>query len=256
MPRAPAQPTRSAPPHFPLDTLGPVLAACKVPQGAFAPDATWDQTYGVYTLTGRGTKVGTVKLGRAVGAKGAMRLAIRYNRSLSGGSQRIVGTIHSRTGDLLPAPRQWEFQSEVFDAAGKPVAHTKQAKTGTLAGGVVRIKSPGGVEAHKIAGPCAITWALFSVVQMLPGEKTQLPAFTLIDHYDQIKPDYRISYRKTLDVAVGKKTVRLTAYDQIGRGNVPWVYWVDDNHRLLLVVAGLEAYVLETSRQESPHLPT
>ena len=249
MPRPPLQPTRPAPPHFPLDTLGPVLAACKVPQGKFAPSAAWEQTYGIYTLTGRGSKVGTVKLNWAVGAKGATRLAVRCDRSLSGGSQRTVGTIYSRTGDLLPAPRRWEFVSEVFDAGGKPVAHTKQAKTGTLADAWVRSKGPGGVVTHKITGTCAINWALFSVVQALPGEKTEAQTFTLIDHYDQIKPDCRISYRKTLDVKIGKETVRLTAYDQVGRGNVPWVYWVDPNGRLLLVVAGLEAYVIETSRQ-------
>lgn len=101
-----------------------------------------------------------------------------------------------------------------------------------------------------------MNWALFDVVQRLGGEKTKLPAFTLIGHFDQVKLDYKSTYRKAMPVKIGKKTVRMTAYDQIWRGNVPWVYWVDENRRLLLVVAGLEAYVLEASQQQSPHLPT
>ena len=158
MARAPAQPTRPAPAHFPLDTLGPVLTKSKIPEGKFVPGAAWKQTYGAYTLTGRGARVGTLDLDRTVDVRGGTHLAVRYERNLSGGTQRIVGVIHSRMGDTLSQPRQWSFQSGVFGAAGKPVAYTKQAKSGTLADGVVRIKGPGGVVTHKIAGPCAINW--------------------------------------------------------------------------------------------------
>lgn len=245
-------PTSLLPEHFPLDTLGPVLGLCKVPTGKFTPDAAWIHTYGVYTLTGRGARVGKLELRRTLDVRGGAANHVRYDRSLTGGSQQTAGTIRTRAGDELNQPRQWSFQTRLLDAAGKPLAHTRQSKAGTLADGVVRIKDSAGTTQYKIAGPCAMNWALFDVVQRLDREKTRALSFTLMDHFDQIKPGYVLSYRKTADVAVGKATVRLSAYDQLGRGNVPWVYWVDGHGRLLVVVAGLEAYMLETSEQPPP----
>jgi len=50
--------------------------------------------------------------------------------------------------------------------------------------------------------------------------------------------------RKTYMAKEGGRDVRLHAYSQVGRGIVPWVYWVDEQGRLLFIVAGLEGYVL------------
>jgi len=247
-------PTQPMPEHFPLDSLGPLLARYKPPGGQFAPAAAWTQTYGVYTLAGRspaggGRRVGRVELKRAVGSKGAAALHVRYDRSLTGGAHRTAGTIHTRADDTLNQPRTWTFQTQLLDAGGKPILHTRQSKTGTFADGVVQIKDAAGTKRHKVPGRCLMNWALFDTVQRLAGEKTEPIAFTLIDHFDQVKGGYTLSCRKTLGVAVGGRTIRLRAYDQLGRGNVPWVYWVDEQGRLLLIVAGLEAYMLEASGQ-------
>ena len=247
-------PTRPLPEHFPIDSLGPLLGRYEPPEGKFAPDAAWIQTYGVYTLAGRklgGSRVGKLEIRRAVGNKGAAALRVQYDRNLTGGFQKTAGTIHTRADDTLNQPRTWSFQTQLLDAAGKPIAHTRQTKTGTVVAGVVQIKDATGTKKHKIPGRCAMNWGLFDVVQRLGREKTKPMSFTLIDHFDQVKPDYTLSYRKTLDVPVGRRKIRLTAYDQIGRGNVPWVYWVDARGRLLLVVAGLEAYMLEDSRDKT-----
>lgn len=249
-------PTRPLGEHFPLDTLGPLLARYKPPAGKFSPHGSWTHTYGLYTLTGRGRRAGRLELKRAVGLHGAARLDVRYDRNLSGGFQRTTGRIHTRGGDELSQPSKWSFQTQLLDVARKPIACTKQAKIGTIRSGRLCISSPLSRTETRLVGRCAMNWGLFDAVQRLPGEKTKLPPFTLIDHFDQIKPDYSLSYRKTIDVAVGKATLRLTAYDQLGSGNVPWVYWVGPRGRLLLVVAGLEAYMLETSQQARPPAPT
>ena len=245
-------PTKPLPEHFPLDSLGPLLGRYEPPEGKFATGAAWTQTYGVYTLAGRklgGKRVGKLELRRAVGNKGAVALHVQYGRDLTGGAQKTTGTIHTRADETLNQPRTWSFQTQLLDAAGKPIAHTRQAKSGKFVAGVVQIKDTTTARQHKIPGRCAMNWGLFDAVQRLGREKTGPMSFTLIDHFDQVKPDCTLSYRKTLDVPVGRRKIRLTAYDQLGRGNVPWVYWIDEPGRLMFVVAGLEAYVLETSRQ-------
>ena len=56
------------------------------------------------------------------------------------------------------------------------------------------------------------------------------------------------AYRLSADVLLAGQPVRLHAYDHLGEGIVPWIYWVDDRGRLLLAVSGLEAYLLDSFR--------
>ena len=116
--------------------------------------------------------------------------------------------------------------------------------------GTIVIQDPHETKALPVAGPYTLNWCLFDAVQRLPREKTQPLGFTLIDHFDEPKADCTLAFRKRMDVAVaGGRTIATYSYDQLGRGNVPWVYWVDDRGRLLFVAAGLEAYALESSKQ-------
>jgi hypothetical protein len=98
----------------------------------------------------------------------------------------------------------------------------------------------------------------------------------MLDHLDEPKPNQSLSYRETADVLLsgrhltkrraahldkrqarkparslrGTQPVRLHAFEQLGDGIVPWIYWVDDRGRLLVAVSGLEAYILESTGEE------
>ena len=95
-------------------------------------------------------------------------------------------------------------------------------------------------------GAYAVNWALFEAVGRLPREEFEPLRFTMLDHFDQLKPGQVLSYRETADVSLGGRSVRLHAYDHLGEGIVPWIYWVDDEGRLLFAVSGLEAYLLDS----------
>jgi hypothetical protein len=95
--------------------------------------------------------------------------------------------------------------------------------------------------------------------------------FTLLDDFDQVKPDQTLAPHGQVTLTLGgsrvvrhrvekleKGTVHrpvvereggrnvvLRQYSQTGRGVVPWVYYVDEAGRLFFVVAGIEAYVWE-----------
>ncbi len=246
-------PTKPLPEHFPLDSLDPCLKKFSPPKGNFDPSKPWRQSWGVYSVArigkAGGPRTGRLTLVRRAGQDGKVAIDVEYGRQLIGGRHKVAGAIEIRPNSVLSTPVGWWFESRLLDAAGKTIANTKMKKTGLLKEDDILITCGQDVQKIKVTGPCTTNWSLFDAVQRLPREKTKPQRFTLIDHFDQIKPGYLLSYRKTMDVSLGGQKLRLVAYDQVGRGNVPWVYWLDRQGRLLFIVAGLEAYVLESSEQ-------
>jgi len=211
---------------YPLRSLLPALRQFEPPTGYFNPAGPWEQTWSVCTLGGRQPavrRVGRLTLRRGVESKTA-RLDVTYSKDLTGGRQEVVGTLEGPAESPLSTPVRWSFRFRLLDAEGQAIPAT----------------------AIDPAGPYTVNWSLFDAVQRLPGADTPARTFTLIDHFDQVKPETTLSFRKAMDVRVaGGRTLRTRAYQQLGCGNVPWVYWTDEAGRLLWVVAGLEGYVLE-----------
>jgi hypothetical protein len=238
---------------YPLRSLAPVLRKFQPPDGPFDPAGSWEQTYGVYTLAGRAAaarRVGAVRLRRSVGDQQDVALKVEYNKKLTGGSQQVTGELHSRLGSTLSAPVRWSFESKLLDAAGKVIPQTRLRRSAVFRNAAVTITDAKETKTLPIAGAYTVNWSLFDAIQRLRGEKARPLEFTLIDHFDEPKGNQRLSFRKKMDVTVaGGKTLHTVAFDQLGEGNVPWVYWLDERGRLLFIVAGLEAYALESSRQ-------
>lgn len=246
-------PTKPLPEHFPLDSLEPYLTKFSPPKGDFETSRSWRQSYGVYSIARiggpGGRRTGRLTLARRAGQDGKAEIDVACDRHLVGGRHKVAGAIEIRPDSVLSTPVSWWFETRLLDPTGRSITGTRMTKTGLLKEDEVLITCTDDVQKTKVSGSCTTNWSLFDAVQRLPREKTKPQRFTLIDHFDQVKPGYLLSYRKTMDVSLGGKKLRLAAYDQVGRGNVPWVYWVDGRGRLLFIVAGLEAYVLESSRQ-------
>ncbi|HUT13007.1 MAG TPA: hypothetical protein VMY42_21100 [Thermoguttaceae bacterium] len=236
----------NVPDEFPLNTMGPVLGRFSPPPPQFDPTGPWENAYGVYTLIGT-SRVGTLRLERKVNAGGRVTLDVRYEKGLTEGRQEVVGSMQLAGDGPLSTPVAWTFQSQVFDAAGDPVPYTRLKKSAMAGSDAIEIRDPRQTRRLPVRGPYTLNWALFDAVGRLPREKTEPLNFTLIDHFDQLKPNQTLSFRKTTTVTVAGNPLRLHAYDQIGEGIVPWVYWVDNQGRLLLAVSGLEGYVWEQS---------
>ena len=232
--------------HFSLSRLANILRAYRRAAGGFDAKGHWQTTYGVYTLARLAARVGKMRLTRKADVGGAA-IALDYEKTAPGGfRQKVVARMTCRA-DALATPTAWTFESNVVDGKGKPLKNTSLKKSARVRGEWIEITDGGGKSSRRIALPGAYTinWAIFDVVQRLGREAFAPLRFTMIDHFDQVKPGQTLARRKTATVAVGGKPLRLHACEQSGRGIVPWVYWVDDRRRLLFAVAGLEAYVLE-----------
>jgi len=232
---------------FPLNTLGAALQKLRPPQGPFAAAGPWKHTWGVYTTAARLQRVGTLMLRRRVGEQGRVALEMEYEKTLSGGVQKIDAAMHLDADSRLSTPVRWQWQARVLTPSGKLVANTRLEKSAAFDSGWVTVSDKSGKQLIEMPGPYTLNWALFDAVTRLPGETFDPLCFTLIDHFDQPKPGQTLSYRKTTDVPIGGRTVRLRAFDQLGQGIVPWVYWLDEQGRLLAAVSGLEAYLIETT---------
>ena len=240
--------------QFTLNIVAGHLRGFQPPDRPHDPQADWQLAYGVYTLGGiqnHGGRTGSLTICRKASADRGAVLQVDYQKIVRPDfSQQVAAQIHCR-GDALSTPLHWTFSSQILNPSGQPVEHTALKKTAVADGR--RIEITDGRTRRSIPAPSAYTvnWALFDAVGRLPRKELEPLRFTMLDHFDQLKPGQVLSYRKTADVPLGDRPLRLHAYDHLGRGVVPWIYWVDDQGRLLFAVSGLEAYLL-VSFQTSP----
>jgi len=239
--------------RYPLRSLTPVLRGFRPPAGAFDAAGSWREVFGVFTLAGRAAaarRVGELRFERRVRSDGEAVLNVAYEKRLTGGSQKLTAALHSRAGERLATPSRWTFETRLLDAGGREIAGTRLKRSATVDDGTITVRDAVATRTLRPAGAYTVNWSLFDAVQRLPRRPGRPIDFTLIDHFDQPKGRQTLAFRKAMDVAVaGGRTVRTFSFDLLGDGNVPWVYWVDEQGRLLFIVAGLEGYVLESCRQ-------
>ena len=236
---------------FTLEFAAARLKDFKPPTAEFDPRGRWKLTYGVYTFaaikagTTPGGRTGSLTLFREPRDGGSV-VEVDFEKHLIGGaSQRVIARLVCRD-DALATPSEWDYSSEFFDRAKDPLPAAGLEKSAKILEGRVEIDDGKYTQLIQIDGPFTINWALFEAVGRLPRGPFAPLEFTLLDHFDQVKGGQTLVYRKSLSMELGDRDVRLHAFDQLGRGIVPWVYWVDDSGRLLAAISGLEAYILDS----------
>lgn len=236
---------------FTLDFVAGRLKGFTPPSGAFDPHGRWKLTYGVYTFAAitsgptPGSRTGTLSMSREPRNGGSV-VELDFEKLLVGGSTQKVSARMVCRDDALATPTEWDCSSEFFDRQKKAMPQSGLKKSATSARGRIEIDDGKYTQAIEIDGPFTINWALFEAMGRLPRGPFAPLEFTMLDHFDQVKGGQTLAFRKSLSTKLGGRDVRLHAFDQLGRGIVPWVYWVDDSGRLLAAVAGLEAYILDS----------
>lgn len=261
---------------FTLNILAPHLLSFEPPQSAHDPAGDWQLSYRVYSLaavTGIGGRLAMLKVGRK--RLGADRFTLELE-CLKPTHRQFVDKLTARIearAEPLPVPEKWSWQSQIADAEGKVLPLSRLERSARLAGNVMEL----GPRKLPVDGPCTVNWLLFEAVGRLPRKAFPLLQFTLLDDFDRPKPGHVLHYARSATVQLGRREVRQThveelekgrihktawaltegrpvplhAYHHLGEGSVPWIYWIDDQGRLLFAVSGVEAYVLDTYIQTS-----
>ena len=230
--------------RFGLDVISYLLKDFRFGRREFEPGGEWRGLYSVYTLAGRGTRAGSLRIRREASSKERFALHVNYEKFSAGHVQEVEGRMLCGM-DELSSPVEWSVSSRVKTLAGKALAGLDLKKTAKVSGGSIVISDRGGSRTVKVSGRYTVNWALFDAVQRLGCEAFSPIEFTMIDHFDQVKGEQVISYRGAFEEVINGQKVKLHAYDHLGRGVVPWIYWVDERGRLVFVVSGIEAYILD-----------
>jgi hypothetical protein len=221
------------------------------PQGPHDPAGAWQLDYRVYclaALSGVGGQAGSVRLSRKPLGDDAFVLQVEYRKPIRQGRfAGLVAEVEARAA-LLPEPRRWTWTSEIPGVAPGAPPLSRLTRSAVLEGGVLKFSDSG----RKIAvdGPCTINWLLLEAVGRLPRKAFPPLRFTLLEDFDRPKPHHALRYADAVSLMLADpqgraaQPLRLHVYQHLGDGNVPWVYWVDDQGRLLFAVSGFEAYVL------------
>ncbi len=254
---------------FSLQPLAPVIEGRQPPSGPFDPSGKWVLRFTMYTIPMSPGRYGELTLEREPTAAG-FTLRMTQRRSHPGQGTHLVTARMHCLQDRLATPREWRMTSTFTDPTGKPVPDLRIEKRMRLEQGSLILSEGRSERRIELPGSAALNWALFEAVQRLPGSALQPTAFTLVDHFDEVKKEQTMAFRATVDLILGSKrvieeltqplaagvvhrpvrvpkggtSVKCRVYEQLGRGNLPMVYWVSSEGRLLFVSAGLEAYVL------------
>lgn len=243
------------PDDFPISTLGDYRQKIVAPAGPFDVNGNWRQTFGFHSTGSGSSRVGTLTIERRIDG-GKVTIHVHREKLLTGGTaagrgqpRGVLDAEMRLGGDTeLSSPAEWLFHTQVLDAAGEPIADTELRRRCVVRDGRLEVTTgDAGPRTVPLAGRYTVNWALFDAVARLPREEFAPIRFTLVHHFDQLKPQQELRFRRAIDAEIGGKTVRLYGFDQTGRGVMPWTYWIDEKGRPLVVISGLETYMLESA---------
>ena len=260
---------------FPLATYSGIPQQIKLQDGPFDPSGEWAMKWSLYACIHGPQVIGDVTIRRDFGPIGGVSLRVHHTKKLMGGTRRLDALLHigkreeaDSTIARLSTPRWWSFRAVVLGAGGRPIPETRLERRLEVLDGKLRMvnrpfgggaksdsaesKKPTSQQIDMPADSPHFTtrWALFDAVARMavePVAAAEPMEFTLIDHCDQVKPDQRLIVRGKVTVELGGKPVEMTVIDQLGRGVMPFTYWIDSAGRPLLITTGLETYVLESA---------
>ncbi|NOZ22917.1 MAG: hypothetical protein GXP25_17710 [Planctomycetes bacterium] len=245
-------PTRSKP--LSLDALKEygALEGFEPPEGDFDPTGAWDHLYRFWLVGNPWQQYrGFFQVTRSAPAEGSLKLCV--NRSILLSQHPAFHNTEIQmtcAADALCTPRSWELKAETRDIHGKPFDESRVEESASVHGGTITTKRNGRDLTRTIPTPFTSDFSLLDVVQRLPKGDTKPIEFALLQEMDEIKEDQSLSYREKLDFEIGGRTLPLHCYQQIGRGLLPYRYYVDDHGRLLFAFSAVRAYIYDPKARQ------
>ena len=223
-----------------------LLGAFQPPTGPFDPEGSWKQAYQMHLGSdGQESAPGFLEIRREVSGAGLTLFVEMQVLHMTGGLQQTTAKI-ACANDPLCSPKSWQLESVLADPTGRPLESTRMASRATVKAGAVEAEFGKHKRTIKLPGPFTSNWSLFDAVHHLRGKDTAPLRFALLEDLDLLKPNHRLSFAETASVkAAGGRELKLTGYEQIGEGVLPFHYWLDEQGRLLFVLSGPRAYIYD-----------
>ena len=212
----------------------------------FRPDGQWTGTYRIWTCHGYGKSgnedFGVLRIARSVGRGQTATLKVDRTLVTTGPLRHVTQAKIVCGPGPLGSPVAWEVVNRVIGPDGKVRNELGRVAKARIRNGLIEITTGGRTFSRPGSTRLVSDWGLFDAVQRLPLDARSVLEFDVLEGLDLLKKDHRLSYAGA-DTRPGAPT--LHRFCQIGPGVLPYEYWLDEAHRLLVVVTGSRAYILD-----------
>jgi len=200
----------------------------------FNPADAWVNAYRLWTCHGYresgNQNVGFLRIERVRDSDAAFTLKVHEEVLQTDAMVGIIDGAISCRNDPLASPIRWNLSSRSIGADGEDIPELRNTNNGVPTKGMDRITGD---------------WCLLEAVQRLAFDKQTSMSFNLLEGMSLSKPDHRLSYGGVHSVNMGAGDTRLHRFVQFGSGILPYEYWLDARHRLLIVTSMNKAYLLD-----------
>ncbi len=222
----------------------------------FDPGGAWVNRYRIHTCHGyfedANKDVGVLRLERIPEPGGEeFTLRIRQRIVNDDGRTHIMEALARCKEDELASPAEWRLMNWFEDLRGTKMAEMEREESGRVEANAATIIHGKNEQTLRRGGarPLTSDWSLFAAVQRLSFGEVKAPVFDLLEGMSLLREEHRLGYRGLYRIEARKRPP-MHWYQQIGRGTLPYEYWLDDRHRLLAVATHARAYILDDDPDE------
>ncbi|MCF7849359.1 MAG: hypothetical protein K9M45_10950 [Kiritimatiellales bacterium] len=215
----------------------------------FNPSNDWKHLYRFHGSHGYcndpSTPDGSLRIKRRAEGSSQRFLITQKFEHDSGRNHELKATLHCAV-DSVATPQEWQLRSAFTDGEGQSIPGADSTTDGSFGNGKIILSTNGFKQFHASEG-MASDWALIEAVQRLPFGMKEPLRFDLLEGLTLFRPRHEIYYQGIETFKSGGRSLGLHRFNQLGTGTLPYNYWLDENHRLILFVTHSRAYWLDSS---------
>lgn len=223
------------------------LTRLPAPSGDFDPDGNWTNSYRIWLCHGYQEKSNDFK-GHLVIKRGT---TLSIKQKVLNDSARIndIAAEITDTGKRLVSPFRWRLESFFSTIDGKEIPKLHLSESGRVVDAELEVTTAGKTFRRPGSKRLISDWALFDFVQRLDFKKGPPIEFDVLEDLSVVRPDQQLFYRGTTEFKNDLGKTVLHCFYQVGKGLLPYEYWLDERHRLRLVITQSRAYILDTDAE-------
>jgi hypothetical protein len=225
-----------------LGALGPISAT------RFSPAGNWTNVYRIwachgYRESGNEDK-GTLKIERSSSSTNDT-FSLKVVQTIEN-DRDLVHALDAEIvcrNDTLATPIQWQSKSTFYDPGGLAVPDLCTAQSGRVRDNTAEIMTKGKTRQYESSRPLTGDWCLCEAVQRMPWKDSTRFKMDILKEMALPLKDHQLVYDDKRTFVVGGKPIDLYHFQQLGRGMLPFDYWLDAQHRLQIFVTLSIAYI-------------